>query len=515
MNLHLTSSLRSSIFFAGLVLCLFAACGSNGQVVDPNAFIFNPVDTSFVSNTLKIPSGKFKYTIIYKEGEDERVEWKNTMAPAKGKQDFMAFIPIKGSATHGILWVNHESTTPHDQIGDGGGASIMEVYRDSLGGWTKVGFSYAINFEAVGGTLHNCLGVLTPWGTILTSEEIEPANNRVLHPQIVDPLHPLMVRDTSEVMGWRRWMNYGWMVEVDPLKREVLGKRYAMGRFMHEGNFAMPDEKTFYMLDDEGPGAFFKFVADTVRNLRSGQLYAYRHVPDTLGSFWVKLPRGRDSLLHARRYAFQGGATIFNRLEDIEQLPDGSFVISETGQDSMDLNVAILQGGKVAPHLERLHIGNKRYEDKHGRLLHYNPKTEKFVVFLEGGQALEDKSIVLSNPDNLAIDHKRGLLVIQEDLNGTDAGRIPTGSGVRVSAEPGKPAHYKAANEIYFLDLKHLQPKLDDLHRFAVIPAGFESTGAIFSPDYGSLFINLQQADKGGLAPFDRSMTVVVTGFGE
>jgi uncharacterized protein len=503
------------------LLLLLAGCGGGETPVDANAFIFNPIDTSFVATELKIPGGKYHAKIIYTEGTEERVEWKNVMAPAKGKHDFMAYIPIKGSATHGILWVNHETTTPHDQIGDGGGASVMEVYRDTVNGWTAVGFPHAINFESVGGTLHNCLGVVTPWGTILTSEEIEPANNRILHPLANDSAHALMVRDTSEVNGWRRWMNFGWMVEVDPIKREVLGKRYAMGRFMHEGNYAMPDEKTIYMLDDEGPGAFFKFVADTARNLRSGQLYAYRHEPDTLGNFWIKLPRSRDSLLHARRFAFQRGATIFFRMEDMEQLPDGTFLISETGKDSINLTAAIALGGKLAPHLQHLELGNKVYEDKHGRLLRYDPKTEKITVYLEGGQALEDKSIVLSNPDNLALDKKHGLLVIQEDLNGTSGGRVPTGTGVMskpIPASPGKPAQpaaIKVANEIYFLDITKPKVTLDDLHRFAVIPVGFESTGAIFTPDFKSLFINLQSDGQGGVPPYDRSMTVVVTGFGE
>lgn len=493
-----------------MVLSLLTGCRRKEPAVDPNAFIFNPVDTSFVSTQLIVPGGKFKLAMLYMEGDSERVEWKNMLAPAKGKHDFMAFLPINGSPTHGILWVNHETTVPHDQIGDGGGASVMEVYRDTLGGWKLIGFPYAIDFSSVGGTLANCLGTTTPWGTILTSEEIEPASARTLHGR--DSLAQLMVRDTANIGGRPRWMNYGWMVEVDPIKREVLGKRHAMGRFMHEGAFAMPDERTFYLLDDEAPGAFFKFVADTARNLNSGQLYAYRHVADTLGSHWLRLPRGRDSLLYARRHAFQGGATMFIRLEDIDQLEDGSFILTETGKDSADFSTGLALGGKVAPHLERLHVGNRRYNDRHGRLLRFDPKTDEFTVLLEGGQALEDKSIVLSNPDNIAIDRKRGLLVIQEDLNGSSDGRIPAGTGIASKAKPGE---RQVVNEIYFIPLSNAKLRLDDLRRFAVLPVGFESTGAVFTPDGGSLFINLQVGDDPGVPPFDRSMTVVVSGFGE
>ncbi len=489
------------------------SCRKKTETDTVTTFIFNPVDTNFVTTKLIIPGGKFEYKVLYQEGESEKVEWTNAMAAAKGGHDFLAYLPINGSSTHGILWVNHQSTAPNAQIGDGGGASVMEIYRDTLQGWSKVGFPYAINFAGVGGTLSNSSGVLTPWGTILSSEETEPSSESILFQR--DTLLAGAAGDTTDFNAHPKWSNFGWMVEVDAHTRKVLGKRQAMGRFMHGGNVVLPDEKTFYLMDDEGPGAFFKFVADTARNLRSGRLYAYRHEADTLGSHWIQLSRGRDTLMYARRHAFQGGATIFNRLAGIVQLADGTFLISETGQDSMDATQAIAQGGKVAPHLEPLHLGNKIYDDKYGRILRYDPKTEKFSVFLEGGQAAEDKSIVISNPAHLTIDAHRGLLVIQENLNGVSGGRIPSGSGIPGKPRPGKSAEKKVVNEIYFLDLKHVQPKLDDLHRFAVIPAGYTSTGAIFTPDCSSLIFNIQAHDQVGVAPWDRSMTVIVTGFGE
>jgi uncharacterized protein len=513
MKLNLTRFPISAILLAALVTCVLASCNKKTETETVSTFIFNPVDTSFVSTKLIIPGGKFKAEVLYQEGENEKVEWKNTMAAAKGMQDFLVYLPIKGSSTHGILWVNHGTVSPHEQIGDGGGSSVMEIYRDTLKGWSKVGFPYAINYGAVGGTLRNCSGVVTPWGTVLTSESIEPTSNHLLHPH--DSLHPATLGDSSDFGGHSRWLNYGWMVEVDPIKREVLSKRTVMGRFVHQGSFAMPDERTIYMMDGEGPGAFFKFVADTARNLRSGQLWAFRHEADTLGSHWIKIPRGRDTLTYARRHAFQRGATIFSRLTDVVQLEDGTFLISESGRDSMDASTALLQGGKLAPHLEHLHVGNKVYDYKYGRILRYDPNTEKFTVLLEGGQALEDKSIVLSNPHNLAIDTLRDLLVIQEDIHGVTSGRIPSRTGILSKPKPGKPATMRVVNEIYFLDLKKPVAKLDDLHRFAVMPVGFKSTGAIFTPDCKSLIFSIQADEDGGVVPWDRSMTVVVTGFGD
>lgn len=496
-------SSRPFLIVSFLGVCLLAACGKHSAEITETPFIFNPVDTNFHSTELLIPGGNYDKKLIYTEGQLEKVEWKGVLAPAKGSQDYLVYIPLDSSSVHGILWVNHESTGPHPIIGDGGGASVMEVFRDTVSGWKLIGFPHAIDFSGVGGTLHNCLGATTPWGTILSSEEIEPMSNYERDP---DDESRKLISDSSDFAGRSRWMNYGWMVEVDPMKRKVLGKRYAMGRFMHEGNVVMSDEKTVYMCDDAGPGAFFKFVADTAQHLGSGRLYAWQMKADSNGRHWIPLPQSRDSLLHARRFAFQRGASIFNRMEDMELLPDGSLLISESGKDSCDMSNAVNLGGKVMPYLEKYHVGNQVYDDRHGRILRYDPKTETMSVFLEGGQADEDRSIVLSNPDNLAVDLKRNLLVIVEDVNGASGGRVPGG------------ANAKIVSEIYFLNLAQNAHRLDDLKRFAVLPPGCEATGPCWTPDYQSLFLNIRNSgDKQNPVPkgYEKSMTIVVTGFPE
>ncbi|MFN8396439.1 MAG: DUF839 domain-containing protein [Bacteroidia bacterium] len=360
-----------------------------------------------------------------------------------------------------------------------------------------------MDFSSVGGTLNNGLGTITPWGTVLVSERIEPQSSLVANPQ--DSSRRLFA-DSSLQQGRPGWMNQGWMVELDPTNWKVLGKRWAMGRFLHEGCLAMADSKTIYMADNQAPGALFKFVADTAGNLRSGHLYAWREKADSLGRHWVSIHGGRDTLMHARRHAFAGGASIFMRLEDMELLPDGSILLTESGADSTDLGLAIGLGGQVLPHLSKYHLGNNLYDDRHGRILRYNPNTEQITVYLEGGQALEDKSIVLSNPASMALDTKHNMLVIQEDLHGTSAGRVPERRG----ASP--------VSEIYFLKLPDGAAALDQLKRFAVIPRGCKSTGACWSPDYTALFFNIQ-AGKNPASPSKSgptlSKTVVVTGFPE
>lgn len=457
---------------------------------------FNPVDTAFANRSLIIPGGDFKATVLFSMGDPVRVDWLDTIAAAKGAHDFLAFLPINGAADHGILWVNHEDKKQHDLLGDGGGASVLEVFRDSLGAWKLIGTPHGVDFGPVGGTLANCLGAPTPWGTILTSEEIEPTPG-----SLCKSATDCMVRDSASAGGWARWKNYGWMVEVDPYSRRAIGKRYAMGRMMHEGALCLPDNRTVYLMDDAAPGAFFKFVADRPKDLSEGTLYAFKQSPDGKTGSWLELPRGRDSLLYARELAYKKGASIFIRMEDIEVLPDGSFVISETGLDSTDMSRAISLGGVPAKHLEKYHIGNNIYDDKCGRLLRYNAQTNALTVMLEAGAGKEDASIHLSNPDNLVVDTKRNQLVIHEDLVGQSGGRLPKGDkGLLI-------------NEIYFLDLKIANPRLDDLQRFAVIPAGAESTGPIWNPDFTALFFNIQHPSADNPPPYNKPCTVVVTGW--
>lgn len=495
------TTLLPVIALCAVLAIAWSGCRRHTEENKTNPFIFNPVDTAFGLDSLLIPGGKYRCKVLFREGDDVKLEWKGVLAPSKGMNELALFLPIDNSASHGILWVNHRSTLPHAQIGDGGGATVMEVFRDTVDGWKVVGYPHAIDFGSVGGTMNNSLGAITPWGTVLLSEEIEPQSSLAPNPQ--DSSRRLFA-DSTLHMGRPAWMNHGWMVEVNPQTRKVLGKRWAMGRFMHKGCLAMADSKTVYMADNQAPGILFKFVADTAGNLRTGQLYAWRAQADSLGRHWVTIQRGRDTLMHARRHALSGGASIFMGLDDMEMLPDGTILIAESGADSTDLGPAIGLGGSVMAHLSKFHLGNNLYDDRHGRILRYDPKTEQVTVFLEGGQALEDKSIVLSNPSNMALDPVHKLLVIQEDVHGTSAGRIPD----RHRSVP--------VSEIYFLKVADGPASLDQLKRFAVVPRGCKSTGAFWSPDYTALFFNIQvekNAVNAHKPSYNASQTVVVTGF--
>lgn len=487
--------MKKLIYLLPLLFILACQSGAEENGAEGN---FTPVDTNFRNAGLVIPKGDFEYKTLFQERDMIFAAGSDTeLAPAKGKHDFMAFIPINGKADHGVLWVNHETGIADSKLGDGGGASILEVLKDSTGGWKVIGRPHAIDFSPVGGTMYNCLGAVTPWGTVLTSEETEPSRNLDFF-----AYEPPALTDTSDIDSMPRWANYGWMVEVDIHEKKAIRKNYAMGRFMHEGNYCMEDKRTVYMMDDDGPGVFFKFVADKPGSYEEGQLFGFQLPNEGSKGTWIPLPREKDSLMYAREMALKRGASIFIRMEDIELGNNGIFYITETGKDSIDMSEGIAQGGRVAPWLDKHHLGNGVYDDTYGRILTFDPNTNELKVFLEGGEAKGDKSIHLGNPDNLALDLKRNQLVIHEDINNVAGGRVPENSEFWI-------------NEIYVLDLSIKNPSLDDLKRLAIAPHRAETTGGVWSPDFSTLFFNLQHPAATNDAPFNRSTTIALTGWGE
>jgi len=112
---------------------------------------------------------------------------------------------------------------------------------------------------------------------------------------------------------------YGYVIEMDDTSAATptFSRHYAMGRASHENGVVMGDGKTVYISDDDSPkytnakynsnsgGVFFKFVADTKRDLSSGTLYAAKATQDAssdpnttgFGIEWVELAHGDDTTI--------------------------------------------------------------------------------------------------------------------------------------------------------------------------------------------------------------------------
>lgn len=240
--------------------------------------------------------------------------------------------------TKGVLVSNHEYTNPNimfDASYDAAtrraieraahGMSVVEVTRERTGApWTysrlaplnrriHMGTEFAVDGPAAGhdlmktvadptgtkvlGTLNNCSGGTTPWGTVVSGEENFHGYLRV---NGIDPRDARYgLRDEATGYGWELddprfdgnnagYANenhrFGWVVEVDPYDpTSAPVKHTALGRFKHEGaNVILAKDKraVVYMGDDERFDYVYKFVSK--RSMREGASAAARAFNKTL-----------------------------------------------------------------------------------------------------------------------------------------------------------------------------------------------------------------------------------------
>lgn len=470
------------------LLALLSVCNIFSQ-----SYPFSPIDTNFTTPFLIIP-GNYQYSIIFQQGQNVLIG-NNLQKPARSNHDYIVYIPINGSSSNGWLFVNHETSDTNTFQGDGGGASTFQITKVGSN-WYPAGQFRHMGFFHLGGTLSNCAGgsAILANGNVLTAEEFPPASNVALYN------NGNGVRDTSDFGGYPRYMNYGWMVECNVQGDTAIRKSFQMGRFSHEAALVIPDGRTLYLTDDNSGGCFFKFVANNFGDYSTGQLFAYKQFGST--GTWLPMPMNRDSLNNARTVAQRLGATIFNRLEDIDIDNNGMIYIAETGADSVNLSSSISNGGVVANHLVPLGIGGGVYDDPYGRVLKFDPVTLGMSVYIQGGNGSDGKTNFAS-VDNIAIDKARNIIYLQEDLISGTRGRLP--SFITSSSN--------WICEVYALSLSIPNPTVNDLKRFAVFPKGSEATGGFFTPDFNTFFINIQHPSSSNGAPFNVSTTVSITGF--
>ncbi|QGX39177.1 PhoX family protein [Permianibacter aggregans] len=186
--------------------------------------------------------------------------------------DFNAFISTSVDGSQGMLFTAWEDRP--------GAMSRLTLARAADGNWS-VTDAKNIDFASVQGTLINCFGTLSPWGTPLTSEENYEAENTVRWNDATYstgyPNNADIDRLTDYLGGqFPNPYRYGYIVEItNPTSATpVPVKHFTLGRMAHENAVVMPDLKTVYLTDDGSRKGFFKFVADNKGDLSAGTLYA-------------------------------------------------------------------------------------------------------------------------------------------------------------------------------------------------------------------------------------------------
>ncbi|MCG8462907.1 MAG: DUF839 domain-containing protein, partial [Holophagales bacterium] len=227
----------------------------------------------------------------------------------------------------------------------------------------------AVHFETPPrGTMSNCSGGTTPWGTFLsceenfhydTGEDISPEGKpfatdrhmwgargaRVNGFYVFDNPTPPSLSGTGflldEPLDGRE---FGWVVEVDPATGHM-AKHTALGRFRHE-NVALRVEAgkplAAYMGDDRRGGHVWKFVSEEAvkdpkdpansRLFEKGTLYVARFEPDFTGR-WIPLRTDTPLRRPEPEHGFSQHMKVPSRFKG------GAVGVGDTERDNPELEV--------------------------------------------------------------------------------------------------------------------------------------------------------------------------------
>jgi secreted PhoX family phosphatase len=419
-------------------LAMLGACGGQRSTNANDKVGYGSLRPAKSRNTgetlLALPEG-FEYTVFGKTGSkmsDGHLTPRN--------HDGMAAFDVGGQLR---LIRNHEINNklgaPGAAIGDpalaydamaGGGAVTLvidpktrELIRD---------------FVSLNGTLQNCAGGPTPWGSWISCEETTFGPNRITD------------TDGSTAGGFAR--NHGYCFEVSAAadRASLSEPLKAMGRFRREAIAVDARSGIVYQTEDANPAGFYRFIPNEKGELARGgelQMLAVAAGPqidlrkgrkqgESLPAHWVDIaePDPSDAELGARSLVQQGlarGGAIFARLEGCWDGGDGIFFSSTNGGDK-----------------------------SLGQIWQYFPQGEDSGVLKLIFESASESA--LDMPDNLCVSPRGALVICEDARNNTEYVRGLTRDG-----------------QVFDLAL-NLVPGYE----------GAEFAGATFSPDGETLFFN-------------------------
>ncbi|MEP6705858.1 MAG: alkaline phosphatase PhoX [Acidobacteriota bacterium] len=394
---------------------------------------------------LTLPKG-FEYNVIGKFNSplaDGRVtpplhdgmatfKVKNELRIVRNHEVIGGKVPRPGSA---IAKENH-----YDETAGGGTTTLVidpktrQIVRD---------------FVSLSGTLINCAGGPTPWGSWISCEETTVGQT------------VLTDKAGNKTGGFPKPHGYCFEVSASANSNVPPVPLKAMGRFVHEAIAVDKRTGIVYLTEDLSPGGFYRFIPKRNGRLAEGgvlQMLAVKGSDqyDTrrgqkqnaiLSAGWVTIddPDPGAADVDKESVSKQGrakGAAVFARLEGCCVDADGRIYFASTsGGDNLG-----------------------------GQIWRYDPvsRDEGHLTMLFESPSRE----ILDMPDNICMMPKSRLVFICEDSDYVGAGGTPE-NFIRILTPDGRLADLA----------KNIVPKLER----------GEFAGVTFSPDGSTLFFNIQQ----------------------
>jgi secreted PhoX family phosphatase len=410
--------------------------------------------------------------------------------------------------------------TVFELTGPAAGSDLVKTAADPQGRW-------------VHGTLGNCAGGTTPWGTILSGEE----NFNGYFAWKAETAAQKRYQSTSSTTTSTGWETYdprfnahdpgyvnepnrfGYIVEIDPQDPSSTPRKHtAMGRFKHEGANVIVAEDgrvVAYMGDDERNDYLYKFVSKNrisrsrkknLTLLSEGDLFVARFSGNSPQSEitgtgalpsdqrfdgsgqWIPLTRNGKSavagftieevLVHTRLAADAVGATKMDRPEDVEPNPKTGKVYLALTNNSARTAATLDEANPVTGNRYGHVIEMTETRGQAGTtfgwsilLLCGDPK-----VFANSYFAGFPKELVspISCPDNLAFD-SAGNLWISTD---------------------GAPSTIGYNDGLFLVPLKGKER--GHVQQFLSVPREAETCGPVIHDKEGLVFVAVQHPGEGG-----------------
>ncbi len=295
--------------------------------------------------------------------------------------DGMGVVAINGSRVTMVR--NHEisrrtpfstALQPYDRQAGGGNTNL--TFDIARGQWINA-------WSSLTGTIRNCAGGPTPWGSWLSCEETVVGSDT--EPHLYDATH-------------------GWVFEVPALAQASIEPITGLGRFVHEAAAVDPVTGIVYQTEDRNPlSGFYRFLPNTYGKLHDGgrlQMLAIRDMPQFDTRFvgnsdevrewdveWVDIadperahsPGTTNSLGVFMQGWEQGGAS-FRRGEGCWY--DSGFVY-----------LVSTNGGPA----------------NMGQVFEYDPRSEKLRLVYASPNAQ-----ILNAPDNIAVSPRGGIILCED-----------------------------------------------------------------------------------------------------